>query len=108
PLSFIDALFMATSAVCITGLTVTDISTNFSLFGQSVILLLIQIGGLGIMTFTGLFGYFFSGGLSYKNQLMFGEVLGEHKLNSVISSLLAIIFITPFVHLLGGVFIFLA
>src|SRR5690606_19289965 len=46
PLSFVDALFMATSAVCITGLTVTDISTNFSLFGQSVILLLIQIGGL--------------------------------------------------------------
>src|SRR5690606_8075562 len=73
PLSFVDALFMATSAVCITGLTVTDISTNFSVFGQSVIMLLIQIGGLGIMTFTGFFGYFFSGGFSYKNQLMFGE-----------------------------------
>jgi len=52
PLSFIDALFMATSAVCITGLSVTDISTNFSLFGQTIILVLIQIGGLGIMTFT--------------------------------------------------------
>ena len=67
PLSFIDAFFMATSAVCITGLTVTDISTNFSLFGQGVIMALIQVGGLGIMTFTGFFGYFFSGGFSFKN-----------------------------------------
>ena len=106
PLSFVDALFMATSAVCITGLTVTDISTNFSVFGQSVIMLLIQIGGLGIMTFTGFFGYFFSGGFSYKNQLMFGEILGENKLNSVISTLLTIIFITLFFELVGGVFIF--
>src|SRR5690606_18155596 len=42
PLGFVDALFMSTSAVCITGLTVTDISTNFSLFGQTVILILMQ------------------------------------------------------------------
>lgn len=106
PLSFVDALFMATSAVCITGLSVTDISTNFSVFGQSVMMLLIQIGGLGIMTFTGFFGYFFSGGFSYKNQLMFGEILGENKLNSVISTLLTIIFITLLFELVGGVFIF--
>ncbi|NGM67282.1 ATPase [Sphingobacterium sp. SGR-19] len=106
PLSFVDALFMATSAVCITGLTVTDISTNFSVFGQSVVMLLIQIGGLGIMTFTGFFGYFFSGGFSYKNQLMFGEILGENKLNSVISTLFTIIFITLFFELIGGLFIF--
>ena len=108
PLSFVDALFMATSAVCITGLTVTDISTNFSLFGQSVILLLIQVGGFGIMTFTGFFGCFFSGGFSYPYQLMFGEILGENKLNSVISTLLTIIFITLFFELIGGIFIFLS
>lgn len=108
PLSFVDALFMATSAVCITGLTVTDISANFSLFGQSVIMLLIQVGGLGIMTFTGFFGYFFSGGFSYKNQLMFGEILGENKLNSVVSTLLTIIFITLFFEFIGGIFIFLS
>ncbi|MFZ4862742.1 TrkH family potassium uptake protein [Sphingobacterium sp. Mn56C] len=106
PLGFLDALFMATSAVCITGLTVTDISTNFSLFGQSVVLLLIQVGGLGIMTFTGFFGYFFSGGFSFKNQLMFGEILGENKLNSVISTLLKIIFITLLFELVGAVFIY--
>ena len=106
PLSFVDALFMATSAVCITGLTVADISTNFSLFGQSVVLVLIQVGGLGIMTFTGFFGYFFSGGFSFKNQLMFGEILGENKLNSVISTLLTIISITLLFELIGASFIF--
>jgi len=106
PLSFVDAFFMATSAVCITGLSVTDISTNFSLFGQSVILALIQIGGLGIMTFTGFFGYFFSGGFSFKNQLMFGEILGEDKLNSVISTLLTIIFITLLFEFIGAAIIF--
>lgn len=108
PLSFVDALFMATSAVCITGLSVTDISTNFSLFGQTVIMLLIQVGGIGIMTFTGFFGYFFSGGFSYKNQLMFGEILGENKLNSVISTLLTIIFITLLFEFVGGVFIYMS
>lgn len=106
-LSFIEALFMATSAVCITGLSVTNIATNFTVFGQTVIMLLVQLGGLGIMTFTGFFGYFFSGGFSFKNQLMFGEILGERKLNSVISTLLTIISITLLFEFIGGVFIFM-
>jgi len=107
-LSFNDAIFMATSAVCITGLSVTDISTNFSMFGQTIIMVLIQAGGLGIMTFTGFFGYFFSGGLSFKNQLMFGEILDENKLNSVISTLLTIIFITILFEFIGAIFIYLS
>lgn len=106
-LSFSEAIFMSTSAVCITGLSVTDISTNLSVFGQSVIMILIQVGGLGIMTFTGFFGYFFSGGLSFKNQLMYGEILDENKLNSVITTLLTIIFITILFEFIGAVFIYL-
>ncbi|WP_232048656.1 TrkH family potassium uptake protein [Sphingobacterium thalpophilum] len=106
PLSFVDALFMATSAVCITGLSVADISTNFSMFGQTVIIVLIQVGGLGIMTFTGFFGYFFSGGFSFKNQLMFGEILGENKVASVIKTLLTMIFITLLFEFLGAILIF--
>ena len=106
PLSFIDAIFMSASAVCITGLAVSDIATNFSMFGQTVVLILIQVGGLGIMTFTGFFGYFFSGGFSFKNQLMFGEILGENKINSVISTLLTIIFITLLFEFIGAIFIY--
>ena len=49
-LSFIDALFTSTSAVCVTGLIVKDTPVDFTVFGQSVILVLIQIGGLGYMT----------------------------------------------------------
>ena len=50
PIGWLDALFTATSAVCVTGLVVVDTGTQFSLFGQLVILILIQIGGLGLMT----------------------------------------------------------
>ena len=50
PLSFLDALFTSTSATCVTGLVVVDTATRLSLFGQVVVVLLIQVGGLGIMT----------------------------------------------------------
>ncbi|MBN1895817.1 hypothetical protein JW906_15120 [bacterium] len=53
----VDALFMATSATCVTGLAVIDIGTGLTLFGQIVILLLIQAGGLGILTFSTFFLY---------------------------------------------------
>lgn len=51
-LSFIDALFTATSAVCVTGLIVVDTATYFTTWGQGVVLGLIQVGGLGILSFT--------------------------------------------------------
>ena len=54
-IGFVNALFTSTSAVCVTGLTVVDTGNAFSLFGQSVILILIQAGGLGIMTMSTLF-----------------------------------------------------
>jgi len=52
---FLDALFTATSATCVTGLIVFDTGSHFTVFGQTVILVLIQLGGLGIMTFTAIF-----------------------------------------------------
>lgn len=54
PLSWLDALFTATSAVCVTGLIVVDTATYFTTAGQAFILLLIQLGGLGMITFTSL------------------------------------------------------
>lgn len=107
-LSFVDAMFISTSAVCITGLSVVDIAKEFTPFGQTVLLILVQIGGLGIMTFTGFFGYFFSGGFSYKNQLMFTELIGENKVSSVISTLSKIIFVTFFFELLGAILIYVS
>jgi trk system potassium uptake protein TrkH len=52
PLSWIDALFTATSAVCVTGLVVVNTATHFTFWGEAYLLLLIQLGGLGILTFT--------------------------------------------------------
>jgi trk system potassium uptake protein TrkH len=59
PISLVDAFFTATSAVSVTGLTVVDTGTHWSIFGQIVILILIQIGGLGIMTLATLFALMF-------------------------------------------------
>ena len=49
-MSFIDALFTAVSGVCVTGLSVSDIATQLTTFGQFILMILIQVGGLGIMT----------------------------------------------------------
>ncbi len=69
-LSFIDALFTSTSAVCITGLTVVDTATTFTTTGQVVLLLLIQIGGIGVMTFTSFIALSFFTQTSFFNDQM--------------------------------------
>ncbi len=68
PLNFIDALFTATSATCVTGLIVVDTATRFTVYGQVVILFLIQLGGLGIMTFSVAFFYLMARRLSIGNK----------------------------------------
>jgi len=67
--SFVDALFTATSAVCVTGLTVVDTVTYWSPFGQVVIMVLIQLGGLGIMIFASLIGLVLARRLSVRSRL---------------------------------------
>lgn len=74
-LSIVDAIFMATSATCVTGLTTINVSTDLTPFGQGVILILIQIGGLGIMSFASFFSLFFGSGMGVRDQAAMGEVL---------------------------------
>ncbi|WP_309977843.1 TrkH family potassium uptake protein [Agromyces sp. 3263] len=69
PPSFVDALFTATSAVCVTGLTVLDTVTFWSPFGQVMILLMIQLGGLGIMIFASLVGLLLARKMSVRSRL---------------------------------------
>ncbi len=75
PLQMIDALFTATSATCVTGLAVVDTGTRFSGFGQWVILCLIQMGGLGIMTYTGLIFYLWTRKISLTDRMAVGQSL---------------------------------
>jgi len=70
---FIEALFTATSAVCVTGLIVVDTGTDFNLAGQVVILALIQVGGLGIMTLTAMAFHLAGRRLSLQSQALVSD-----------------------------------
>lgn len=105
-ISFVNALFTSTSAVCVTGLAVVDTSAVFTQFGLVIIMLLIQIGGLGILTFAMYFSYFFKGGSSYENQLSIGEITNAQKLGEVFKTLKRILIITFTIELIGGIMIF--
>jgi len=105
-LNFMDALFTSTSAVCVTGLVVVETGTYFTLFGQVIILVLIQIGGIGIMTFASYFSYFFSGGSSYENQLVLSDTTSSSKLGEVFTTLKKIILVTFTLEAIGAILIF--
>lgn len=105
-ISFIDAIFTSTSAVCVTGLIVVDTGSYFTLFGQFIIIGLIQIGGLGIMTFASYFSYFFRGDTSYKNQLMLSDITTSNKLGEVFGTLKSIIITTLSIEIFGAILIF--
>ncbi|EOZ96558.1 Potassium uptake protein, integral membrane component, KtrB [Indibacter alkaliphilus LW1] len=93
-ISLIDALFTSTSAVCVTGLIVLDTSSDFTFFGQFVILILFQVGGLGMMTFTSFFGFFFKGSYTLQNQLFLRDYINEENIGAINSTLLKIILFT--------------
>ena len=101
-LSLVDALFVSTSAVCVTGLSTVDIAQTFSLEGQIVIALLIQIGGLGVMTITSFFAMFFMGGTGLYNQFALRDMVGSETFSSLISTLLYILGFTFSIELLGA------
>ena len=105
-ISFVDAFFTSTSAVCVTGLAVQDTQADFTLFGQSIILLLIQIGGLGIMTFASYFSFFFKGSSSFENRLLFGGMSNQNELNNVFSSLKSVLALTLILEATGIVAIY--
>ncbi|WP_116126268.1 TrkH family potassium uptake protein [Lewinella sp. IMCC34183] len=105
-LTFVDALFTATSAVCVTGLIVVDTGSYFTSFGQSIILTLIQVGGLGILTFASYFSYFFKGGSTYENQLVLSDLTNSNKIGEVFLVLKYVILITFGVELLAGLLIY--
>ena len=105
-ISFLDALFTATSAVCVTGLNVIEISSGFTTFGKIIILCLIQIGGIGVMVLSAFVASFFLGGLSYKMRVMVKEMLSEDNLSEVSIILKRITIFTLTFELLGVVLLY--
>lgn len=100
-ISWIDALFISTSATCVTGLVSVDVPSTFTLEGQIIIMLLIQIGGLGVMTITSFFAMFFMGNTSLYNQLAVGDMISTNSLNSLLSTLLYILGFTLAIEGIG-------
>lgn len=107
-ISWIDALFTATSAVCVTGLVPVDVSTTFTTGGLVVIVLLIQVGGLGVMTLTSFFAMFFMGNTSLYNQLVVRDMISSNSLSSLLSTLLYILGFTLAIEGAGMLFIWLS
>ncbi|MFO7922401.1 MAG: potassium transporter TrkG [Bacteroidales bacterium] len=102
----IDALFTSTSAVCVTGLIVVDTGSYFTTFGQVIIMILIQAGGIGIMTFTSYFSYFFRGGASYESQILLKDMTNSEKIAEVFRTMNIIILLTIAIEAAGAAIIF--
>ena len=104
-ISPMDAFFTATSAVCVTGLIVVDTATAFTVTGKIILLILMQIGGLGIMTFAALFSYLASGSSSFQSQIAMKNILNSNKFNNVIQVVLRIVVVTLFFEMIGAILI---
>ncbi len=102
-LRFLDALFTATSAVCVTGLVIVDTGIHFTRFGQTVIILLIQIGGLGFMTISTLIGIFLGKKIGLKERILIQESFNQITLAGLVRLIKNVILATLFFEFLGGV-----
>ncbi len=102
-LPFVDALFTATSAVCVTGLIVVDTGQYFSLFGQVVIIILIQIGGLGLMTITTLFAVIFGQRIQLRARLIAQESLNALSFGGIVRLMKLLALTTFIIELIGAV-----
>lgn len=95
--SFLTSLFTATSATCVTGLVLVDTYTHWNIFGQAIILILIQIGGLGFMTMATLFSFILRRKITLKERMVMSSALN-------LSNMSGIVRLTK--HVLLGTFLF--
>jgi trk system potassium uptake protein TrkH len=103
---FLDALFTSASATCVTGLAVHNTAEYFSPFGQTVILVLIQIGGLGLMTFVAFFTMTVGRGMFIREQAMMQDILDAPALGGVNKVLAFILSFTIIAELAGAVLMY--
>ncbi len=103
PLSILDALFTSTSAVCVTGLIVRDTGSQFTVFGQTVLLVLIQLGGLGIMSLTAALSLLLGRGIGVRESSLLREVFQVPMLSAVGKTVRFIILMTVILESVGAV-----
>ena len=107
PLNFLTALFTSASAVCVTGLSVIDVSSELTIVGKFILIVLIQVGGLGIMVFS------FFGMLAFRKKMTVSEKLtisymvSEDDMSNLFKTLRVIVLSTFFIEALSAVFLFI-
>ena len=102
-LNFIDSLFTATSATCVTGLVVKDTGADFTIIGQTVILALIQLGGLGIVIFGAVFALFFGQALNVRQSVAMQDLLNAQTVSRIANIITFIFIATVSIEAVGAV-----
>jgi trk system potassium uptake protein TrkH len=106
-LGLVDALFTATSATCVTGLIVVNTATAFTVFGQLVIMVLIQVGGLGIMTMSTMIAFVIGKKISLKERLIIQEDLNQFKISGLVRLVQYVLTFTLIIEGTGVIILFL-
>ena len=106
-LSLMDSIFTATSATCVTGLIVKNTGSFFSPFGKAIIFILIQVGGLGIMTFSTFFAIILGRKLTIKDNVVIQRALNQQKVEGIKDLLKYVLLITFGLELAGALLLFL-
>ena len=101
--NFLDALFTSTSAVCVTGLITIDTGTYWNAFGQCVILMLIEIGGLGFMSLTTFIAVLLGKKITLRDRLIMQEAMNTFKIEGLIKMLQYVLGFTIIIQLAGAV-----
>ncbi len=100
--SFLTALFTATSAACVTGLVVVDTGTHWTFFGQFIILLLMQIGGLSIMSFVTFFALILGKKIGLKQRLIMQQSINQHSTEGIVKIFKYLLFFSFAIEIIAG------
>ncbi|MGG7143718.1 TrkH family potassium uptake protein [Clostridium nigeriense] len=100
--NFLDAMFTSTSAVCVTGLITLNTSTHWSIFGQIVIMILIEIGGLGFMSFAVLLSLILGKKITLRERLVMQEAMNTHSIQGLVKMVKYILIFTVSVQFFGS------
>jgi trk system potassium uptake protein TrkH len=106
-ISWIDAVFTATSAVCVTGLTVVDTGTYFTPIGQGVILCLIQVGGIGVMTIAVVLFRWVGRKISFRQRMAMQDLFAQKPREDILSLVKSIVIFTLFAEFVGAILLFI-
>lgn len=101
-IGFVNALFTATSAVCVTGLVVVNTAAHWTVFGKLIILIMIQIGGLGFMTITTMLFMVLGRKISLKDRLVIQESLNQYSISGMVRLIRNIVFGTLLIESIGA------